>query len=197
MPKPKYDYIFDAIWAGDLEGMLELLPRQVVELNRNKDLPLNYLMHYPHLFEKLGVPLIENGAFEFINYRGSKGNTALHVICEKGYVDIAKILLDYGAQPDIPNDKGIYPFQTLPLEWQNTLDDYWQNIDDDDIAALHQRLQKQIENRAGSNMMRMARQSRLKKENLDYNTKTSNDTESQTTENFDDVEDLFPGFHDN
>ncbi len=44
-----------------------------------------------------------------VNAKGDKGDTALHVACDKGAFDMVLTLLEAGADPDIRNDRGHTP----------------------------------------------------------------------------------------
>ena len=44
---------------------------------------------------------------EFLNRKDCDGNTALHIAVEKEFFDIADLLIEFGANPNIPNGKGM------------------------------------------------------------------------------------------
>ena len=52
------------------------------------------------------IPLIENPGSRVVNYRGYKGDTALHIVTRKRELDWVGYLLKKGADPNIPDDKG-------------------------------------------------------------------------------------------
>jgi len=52
------------------------------------------------------VPLLEEPGSRVVNYRGYKGDTALHIVTRKRELDWVGYLLKKGADPNIPDAKG-------------------------------------------------------------------------------------------
>jgi ankyrin repeat protein len=55
------------------------------------------------------VPLIEQPGTRVFNYRGYKGDTALHIVTRKRELDWVAYLLKKGADPNIPDNNGDTP----------------------------------------------------------------------------------------
>ena len=52
------------------------------------------------------VPLVEDPGSRVVNYRGYKGDTALHIVTRKRELDWVGYLLKKGADPNIPDNNG-------------------------------------------------------------------------------------------
>jgi ankyrin repeat protein len=55
------------------------------------------------------VPLLEDPGSRVVNYRGYKGDTALHIVVRKRELDWVGYLLKKGADPNIPDNNGDTP----------------------------------------------------------------------------------------
>lgn len=55
------------------------------------------------------VPLLEEPGSRVVNYKGYKGETALHIVTRKRELDWVGYLLKKGADPNIPDSKGDTP----------------------------------------------------------------------------------------
>jgi ankyrin repeat protein len=55
------------------------------------------------------IPLLEEPGTRVVNYRGYKGDTALHIVTRKRELDWVGYLLKKGADPNIPDAKGDTP----------------------------------------------------------------------------------------
>jgi ankyrin repeat protein len=52
------------------------------------------------------IPLVEEPSSRVVNYKGYKGETALHIVTRKRQLDWVGYLLKKGADPNIPDSKG-------------------------------------------------------------------------------------------
>ena len=66
---------------------------------------VTYLRFILNFFSENGMLFGNYG----INYQNDEGNTALHLSCKKGHKPHIKLLIDYGADISIKNNKGKSP----------------------------------------------------------------------------------------
>jgi ankyrin repeat protein len=133
-------FFFEQIANGDVSAVLNLLRGGVSANLRDDSATDDSALHWSCCFGKqtLACLLLEHGADA--NYANKRGQTALHVACENGDLELVRVLLRAGAAKWILDDAGRTPLQLVkdsePVTKSNELRGLIQDFECQEDQAL-------------------------------------------------------------
>ena len=92
-----------------IKKLIKFIPEDRVDKNNNNILHILAELKDEKLMENILEDYLKNGSIKnLINNKNEDGNTVLHLAAEKKNNNVIDLLIDYGANPRITNNKGLF-----------------------------------------------------------------------------------------
>lgn len=92
-----------------IKKLIKFIPEDTVDKNNNNILHILAELKDEKLMENILEDYLKNGSIKnLINNKNEDGNTVLHLAAEKKNNNVIDLLIDYGANPRITNNKGLF-----------------------------------------------------------------------------------------